>query len=175
MGEDNYQHVWTLCHLPGTVSLWAFLPVTLFGPPKQRMMDTVPFSLWQSQGSQFRWPSLVREPGGAQQGFKVEPQDTKPVLHTVPCQASLHVLLMAWNQCWGNSAQHLCLAEWIAFIICQHVMEKKKQNKKIKKNKKLLALNLLSTTWSLAWLHIIWISDNLIKSLMRTKFFFYLF
>lgn len=39
---------------------------------------------------------------------------------------------------------------------------------------KLLALNLLLTTWSLALLHI-WISDNLLKSLMRTKKIFFLF
>lgn len=52
--------------------------------------------------------------------------------------------------------------------------KKKNKTKKLKKKKKLLALNFLSTTWSLAWLHIIWISDNLIKSLMRTKFFLFI-
>ena len=105
--------------------------------------------------------SLVTQLAEAKLGFQSE------WLNSFLCL----VLFMAWNQCWGNSAQHLWLAEWIAFIICQHVIEKT-QNKTKKKKLKLLALgDFLSTTWSLAWLHIIWIFDNLIKSLTRIKNF----
>lgn len=49
-----------------------------------------------------------------------------------PCSSPRLVLFMAWNQCWGNSAQQLWWAEWIAFIICQHVIEKNQNNQKIK-------------------------------------------
>lgn len=48
--------------------------------------------------------------------------------HGLPGQASC--AFHGMKSVLGNSAQHLWLAEWIAFIICQHVMQKNKTTKK---------------------------------------------
>lgn len=86
----------------------------------------------------------------------------------MPPQARYQMLFIACDLCWGNSAQHLWLVDWISFIICQHV-----SNTHTHTQLKLLTkfpLNHLKFGLS----QIIWIFDKLIKSLMRIKKFSFL-
>lgn len=86
-----------------------------------------------------------------------------------PCSSPRLVLFMAWNQCWGNSAQQLWWAEWIAFIICQHVIEKNQNNQKIKTpGSRRVPINHLKFVWITYYLNI-W---QLYKKSNKNKTFF---